>query len=215
MPMKEPDKEESSWSKIADGVFLAHLFNKEQCTSMLQSIRIRSGGESLRGTQPNSMQEYGMVLDDPILAGKIARLANEQLEKAIRGLFPNFPHYKFSEHYAFLTSYGKDANQDLSLHVDASHLTLNICLESNAHGADLIFTGARCRNHVDEAPDKCPASVRFKRGDALLHLGNQRHFVTPLASGRRHNLVIWYRLYGEGFEHNNPWVKRLCPACQK
>jgi hypothetical protein len=215
VPLKNPNNKENSWQQIATGVFLAQLFNKEQCISMLQAMRDQSDGDSFRQSQPNSMQEYGLVLDDPALAGKIARLANEQLKEKIRCLFPNFPHYKFSEHYAFLTSYGEDANQDLSLHVDASHLTLNICLDSNVQGADLVFTGARCRKHVDEAPDKHPVSVRFRRGDALLHLGNQRHFVTPLNSGRRHNLVVWYRLDGEVCEHNNSWVRQLCPACQK
>lgn len=215
MPLKNPNNKAKSWRPIANGVFLGQLFNNEQCTSMLQAIRSQSDGDSLRKNPPNSMQEYGLVLDDQALAGQIARLANEQLKEDIRYLFPNFPHYEFSEHHAFLTSYGEDANQDLSLHVDASHLTLNICLESNVDGADLVFTGARCRQHVDEAPDKHSVSVRFRRGDALLHLGNQRHLVTPLNSGRRHNLVIWYRLDGEVCEHNNSWVKHLCPACQK
>ena len=158
---------DDEWRPIADGVFLAQLFNDAQCTSILKAIRSQPDGDTLRPNPPNSMQEYGWVLDDPELAGNIAKLANEQLREEIRCLFPNFPHYELSEHHAFLTSYGEDANQGLSLHVDASHLTLNICLDSDVDGTDLVFTGARCRKHVDEAPDKHPVSVRLRQGDAL------------------------------------------------
>jgi hypothetical protein len=213
--MKESSNFVKSWQRITYGVFKAQLFDKEQCASMLQSIRNQSDGENPESNQPNSMQEYGLVLNDAALAAKIARFVNEQLKETIRSLFPNLPHYRFSEHHAFLTSYGEDANRDLSLHVDASHLTLNICLESDAQGTDLVFTGARCRQHVDEAPDVNPTSVQFGPGDALLHLGNQRHLVTDLTFGRRHNLIIWYRLDGEGCEHSNPWIKDHCSACQK
>jgi hypothetical protein len=213
--MKKTNSRAKPWQQIAQGVFLRQLFDEQQCATMLRAIKNQSDGESLGSSQPNSMQEYGVVVDEPELAGKLARLANEQLKEEIKVLFPSFPHYEFSEHYAFLTSYGEDANQDLSLHVDASHLTLNICLDSNIQGSDLVFTGSRCRQHLNDAPDRHPVSVRFERGDALLHLGNQRHFVTTLTSGRRHNLVIWYRLEGEECDHNNRWIRRPCPVCRK
>jgi hypothetical protein len=203
------------WIQITQGVFKTQFFSKEQCSSNLLAIKNQSRTENVHAGHPNSMQDYGVVVEEAALNDEISLLANKQLKDTISRLFPSFPHQNFSHHHAFLTSYGEGGNQDLSLHIDASHLTLNICLESNAEGSDLIFTGARCRQHVNSAPDKDPVSVQFKPGDAVLHLGNQRHFVSPLISGSRHNLVAWYRLEKEPYDHNNPWLTRHCPVCQR
>jgi hypothetical protein len=80
-------------------------------------------------------------------------------------------------------------------------------------GADLVFTGSRCRDHLDDPPDQPPAVFTFQSGDALLHIGSQRHFVTAVDSGCRKNLVIWYRLDEERFDHSNAWIKAQCAAC--
>lgn len=193
---------------------MAPLLSEEQCRSLLYAIKNQPVVDNNTPDNPNNMHEYGVILHSPDLRSWIDELANTQLKKTLQERFPDMPGYYFSSHHSFITSYSADANQDLSLHVDASHITLNICLENQTQGADLVFTGTRCREHIDTSPDEPMTRFRFRPGDAVLHAGNQRHFVTTLESGIRTNLVIWMRLEGEDYEHSNPWVMARCPQCQ-
>ena len=214
MSITEPSNIPHPWQQLAQDAFVAPLFNKEQCDSLLFAIQHPVDGMKEAPASPNNLHEYGAVVDDPMLQYWIDELGNKRLKPVIEKLFSWLPDFDLSSHYAFLTRYGEDANKALDLHVDASHITLNICLESHAQGSDLVFTGVRCAKHVDTGADENHAPVRFRQGDAVLHAGCQRHYVTALAGGSRHNLVIWYRLEGEAFDHSNPWVKPRCSECK-
>lgn len=203
-----------SWTSLTSDVFMAPLLTKKECSGLLHAIRNQSIAKESELGSPNNMHEYGVVLSDPDLRSSIDELVNIKLNKTIQQRFPGIPNNHFSSHHSFITSYGAEANQDLSLHVDASHVTLNICLHNQAQGADLVFTGTRCREHVDTLPDQPVSQFKFRPGDAVLHVGNQRHFVTDLESGVRTNLVIWMRLEGENYDHRNPWVMARCPKCR-
>lgn len=204
---------ETHWQKIAPDVFITSLFSPSECQVLLDAIEDQ--GKSLNDSfgHPNSMQAYGTIVEDRNLSRWAGELINDGLQQQIVNLFGYLPHYDFVDHHAFLTVYGKKENPDLALHVDASHITLNVCLHCDAQGSELFFTGNRCRRHVDDVSDRFPARVTFKQGDAILHAGNQRHLVTPIDSGRRKNLVIWYRLGKESVDHSNNWIKARCPAC--
>ena len=202
------------WEALTNDVFMAPLLSEEQCRNLLYAIRNQPKAGDNTADSPNNMHEYGAIVHSPALRSWVDELVNTKLKKTLQERFPGMPGYYFSSHHSFITRYSADANQDLSLHVDASHITINICLESRTQGADLIFTGTRCRSHVDTAPDEPMTRFRFRSGDAVLHAGNQRHFVTPLESGIRTNLVIWMRLEGEDYQHSNPWVTKRCPKCQ-
>jgi hypothetical protein len=213
--LKDPLPANKHWRKIAPHVFATSLFNADQCGRILAAIEDQ--GASLNGNygQPNSMQDYGIVLEDENLSKWAGELVHKELKRTVTDLFSCLPHHEFSDHHAFLTVYGNEGNKDLSLHVDASHLTLNICLYNDAHGAELVFTGSRCQSHVDDAADRPSTLFKFDRGDALLHLGSQRHFVTEIDSGCRKNLVIWCRLDKERVDQTNGWIKAECPACAR
>lgn len=204
----------NSWETLTNDVFMAPLLSEDQCHNLLYAIKNQPRMNNNTLDNPNNMHEYGVILHDPDLRSWIEELANIKLKETIQERFPDMPGHYFSSHHSFITSYSKDSNRDLSLHVDASHITLNICLENQAQGADLVFTGTRCRKHVDTLPDEPITQFKFAPGDAVLHAGNQRHFVTALESGIRTNLVIWMRLEGEGYDHSNPWVVKRCSKCQ-
>lgn len=182
---------------------------------MLKAIEEQSTSLSGNYCHPNSMQDYGIILEDEDLSKWTGALIAKELKRPVIDLFGSLPHYEFCDHHAFLTIYGDEGNSDLSLHVDASHLTLNICLHNDAQGSELVFTGSRCRSHVDDSSDRSTTLFKFDRGDALLHLGSQRHFVTEIDSGCRKNLIIWYRLDEESIDHTNDWIKAECPACNR
>jgi len=213
--LKDHLPENTHWRRIAPHAFATSLFNPDQCDRILEAIE--NQGASLSGNygQPNSMQDYGIVLEDENLSKWAGALVDKALKRTVINLFSGLPHYEFCDHHAFLTVYGNEGNRDLSLHVDASHLTLNICLHNDARGAELVFTGSRCQSHVDDVSDRPPIVFTFDRGDALLHLGSQRHFVTEIESGCRKNLVIWYRLDKERIDQTNDWIKAQCPACHR
>ena len=208
-------QERSVWREVATDVYAASLFDGSECESMLQAIETQRESAACAAESPNSMQRYGTVVRDPALSKGIADMLRERLRHPIRELFQFLPHSELSEHHAFLTVYGCEGNQDLSLHVDASHITLNICLHNTAKGSNLVFTGRRCLQHLDDVAERPAIAFRFRRGDALLHVGNQRHFVTSIESGQRKNLVVWSRLEKTAFDHSNQWVKERCPACNR
>ena len=196
-------------------MFVASLFNTHQCEHILQAIEDQSSSLNGNYGQPNSMQDYGIILKDEKLSKWAGALIDKELKRLVINLFSCLPHYEFCDHHAFLTVYGDEGNSDLSLHVDASHLTLNICLHNDAQGSELVFTGSRCRSHVDDSSDRPTTHFKFDRGDAVLHIGSQRHFVTEIDSGCRKNLIIWYRLDKESIDQTNEWIKAECPACQR
>ena len=201
------------WHCLAPGVFTARPFSSAQCQDLLAQIMGEKAPSSVPREQPNSMHNYGMVVNNPELRAQLACLPDTWLATVIPTLFPHLPGNRFGDQHAFMVLYGEDAERDLALHVDASHITLNICLENDGHGGEINFTGARCARHVNEPPDRPSVSHRFEPGDVLLHLGNQRHHVSPLLGGRRRNLLVWYRLEGEVFDHGNSWVRSMCSTC--
>lgn len=201
------------WQNVAPKVFSAPIFSMEQCQAILDAIESQASRHPEDLGQPNTMHDYGIVLEEEELTSAAKYLVEQALGGALHGLFGELPHLNFSEHHAFLTMYGDNANSDLSLHVDASHITLNVCLYSDAEGADLVFTGNRCGRHLDDTFESDLRKFKFVQGDALLHLGNQRHYASPLLSGQRKNLIIWSRLDDEVCDHTNPWMVAECPAC--
>ena len=209
-----PLSEKKHWRKIAPQVFAASLFDEEQCELILAAIEDQRSSLSGDYCQPNTMQDYGIILEDGDISKWAGGLIDTELKRPVIDLFGKLPHYDFCDHHAFLTMYGYEWNRDLSLHVDASHLTLNICLYNDAQGSELVFTGSRCRSHVDDCWDRPTTRFKFNRGDALLHIGSQRHFVTEIDSGCRKNLIIWYRLDRESIDHTNAWITAECRACQ-
>jgi hypothetical protein len=212
LDMPNPSRLED-WRCLAPGAFAARPFSSAQCQDLLAQIVAGKAFSSVPREQPNSMHNYGMVVNNPELSAQLACLPDTWLATVIPTLFPHLPGGRFGDQHAFMVFYGEDAERELALHVDASHITLNICLENDAQGGEINFTGARCARHVNEPPDRITVSHRFEPGDVLLHVGNQRHHVSPLRGGRRRNLLVWYRLETEVFDHSNSWVQSICATC--
>ena len=72
-------------------------------------------------------------------------------------------------------------------------VTVNLCLGRSCVGAGLVFKG------LVGQQDEQVVSLRYEHrpGVALMHLGDQLHYVEPLQSGERINLVLW--MAGESF----------------
>ncbi|MFK7977533.1 MAG: hypothetical protein AB8C02_15460 [Halioglobus sp.] len=199
--------------EVATDAYRLQLFSGDECQRILQHIEAESLSGDAPMEAPNSMQEYGMVIKGADTTAWISALANTHLRSMIQNTFSYLPTPVFSSFYAFITHYAMDKNRDLSLHVDRSHITINICLSNESINGELTFTGARCADHLDTAPDVAVGIGSFSVGEAVVHAGNQRHFVTGIEEGSRTNLVIWAQMEGWDIRHNDDWVKQRCAAC--
>lgn len=136
---------------------------------------------------PNSMNNYGLVLNDTPLSDFIDRLQKEYLVPLFRLLFPNYKSIK--DFHAFTIKYSHNEDYNLDPHTDDSDITFNICLSEPLKGSELVFCG-----NID-SPDHRKVSTVYKhtKGHAIIHLGKRRHCAVDIINGSRMNLVIWNR----------------------
>ena len=146
-----------------------------------------------RHDPPNSMNQYGVILDQIGLQGALAALTETAVRPLAAQVFPQVG-ATLDEHHGFVVEYRPGADVDLGFHVDASDVTLNLCLGSIFSGGQLYFEGRRCESHRQTG---CSDSDRFvwehAPGTALLHAGKHRHGALRIASGERINLILWCR----------------------
>jgi hypothetical protein len=148
---------------------------------------------------PNSMNDYGVVLETLGLGGLAQGLMEAAVSPLAARLFPEVGGASLSDSHAFVVEYERGGDVDLGFHVDDSDVTLNLCLgerpeDGGFEGGELYFQGRRCALHRQTgcAPEE-HLEVAHEPGVALLHAGKHRHGAWPLRSGRRVNLILWCR----------------------
>jgi hypothetical protein len=137
-------------------------------------------------SRPNSMNNYGLIVDDIGMRPLMTHLRQRHFLPLSRVLFPA-EGSDFSSHHAFIVSYEPDKDIALDMHHDASSVTWNLSLNNDFSGADLVFCGEVGRS------DHRRKRLEYKHemGRAVVHKGMQRHGANPIAAGRRDNLIIW------------------------
>ena len=171
------------------GVYSFPLFAPALCRMMLDEVEhfSRSG---LPSSRPNSMNNYGVILDDLGLSPMLAELRTSLLIPAIaRHLYAEHGGATLDGHHAFVVQYSMDTERDLGFHYDASDVTLNVCLGHEFTGGELFFRG-----RLDE-PSTHDEDLNYAHvvGRAVMHIGKHRHGARALTSGRRANLIVWMR----------------------
>lgn len=169
-----------------------------------------------RGTAPapaNSLSDYGFDLAPLGFGPLLAALLERAIEPWRERLFGDLCLPRLDRIHGFVVEYGPGADLDLAYHVDQSELTLNLCLDGDFVGSELVFAGLRCLAHRQDAPEPSERlSVEHEPGVALLHAGALRHWVEPIQSGRRTNLILWAT--AEGCEpHGSLAGNPACPGC--
>ena len=140
----------------------------------------------------------------------ISQFVLEWVNPIRQKLFPGMQ--PFIGQHSYIVRYGGGFDNQLGFHVDASDLTLNICLQEAADGAEIYFQGVRCALHIDE-----PAAIheqwewKHKQGVGLFHHGKNRHGVRPINGGRRINLIIWCQSDDGHKNWNQNWEQGVCP----
>lgn len=108
-------------------------------------------------------------------------------------------------HHGFIVEYALDKDTSLDFHVDASDITLNVCLGNIFTGGELFFGGIRCSQCQQTPPhQKEEFQIVHQPGHAILHRGKHRHSAQNIESGERLNLILWCMssLYQKQYDPN-------------
>ncbi len=90
----------------------------------------------------------------------------------------------------------------LHSHWDNAEVTLNVALDDDYEGGELVFSGMKTE---PEARERDLFGYAHRLGTGVLHPGALRHEALPVERGRRTNLILWMRSSEER--------RRECPRC--
>ncbi|CAK9093365.1 2-oxoglutarate and iron-dependent oxygenase domain-containing protein ICU11 (Protein INCURVATA 11) [Durusdinium trenchii] len=206
-----------------EGIVSFDCFTQEFCKMLLEEV-LNYQASGLPSRPPNSMSNYGLVLNEIGLKPVFSALLEEHLLGIATRLFgpielqdaftagsQGFEHWggdSLSAHHTFVVRYQPDEDRSLDMHVDECDVTFNFGLTNSDdfRGSDLAFCGMlgseEHRKHLHTYKHRC--------GRCVVHLGKRRHGALAISSGRRMSLIMWCR-FGAflgrfwGREHGTPW----------
>lgn len=184
------------WRAVADevspGIFAFDLFTPAFC-ALLVAEADAFEGSGLPRRRPNTMNNFGLIVNEIGLEPLMSDLVASLLGPACRALFPEETRIcgALDHHHSFLVQYRAAAGGDtnLDMHHDASEATLNVCLGRDFAGAGLRF----CGRNGSARHRRSQYTHAHVKGRAVLHLGRHRHGADDIAAGDRLNLIVWLR----------------------
>lgn len=193
-------------TEIGHDVYTIPLLTPEACVRLAAEVD-RRAKESPPQSPPNSMHSYGAVLEDLGLGPFLEELHEQWLQPIAERRFASYGAGSIDGVHGFLAEYAAGQDEELGFHVDDSAYTLNVCISGDFRGSELYFGGPRCDLHM-QSYERSGEEFDYEHevGTAVLHAGRHRHGVHPLLSGRRRNLIVWFRS-SEAKE-----AARSCPA---
>ena len=178
------------------GIFTFDLFTRSFCDSFVEELALYESS-ALPRRRPNTMNNYGLILNDIGMYGLMQALMLEHLAPLVRVLYWQEPvAYGLDHHHSFIVQYqrGIELNTDLvengkegtvlaaalapvgdkglDMHSDSSEVTVNVCLgKEGFRGGGLRFCGQA------GTPDyrKLQCTLQHVIGRAVVHLGRHRH----------------------------------------
>lgn len=170
---------------ISGLVFSFPIFTMEFCELLMEEIR-HFYGSKLPAKRPNSMNNYGIILNDIGLEPLIFDLQDAVIQPLASVLLP-VEGSELESHHSFTIRYKGGEDTHLDVHTDDSDITFNVNIFGNYTGAPLVFCG------INGEPDhrQFRTAYQHQLGHAVLHRGRHRHGAEDISSGERMNLVIW------------------------
>lgn len=180
---------DDAWSKVLredlpGAVFSVKMFTDEFCDLLIEEVE-NFAATGLPARRPNSMNNYGVILNDIGWKPMVDMLQRDVLAKVAAKHWPKIG--PFDGHHTFIVRYAEGEDLGLDMHTDDSDVTFNICLGKEFTGAGLSFCGVL--GHKDHR--RHHLTYMHEKGRCCFHLGNQRHGADDIASGERLNLIIW------------------------
>ncbi|CAF1465682.1 unnamed protein product, partial [Didymodactylos carnosus] len=180
--------------QVHPGIYTFECFDEEFCQQLIAEINhfekwcLENG---IRVQRPNSMNNYGAILDnfgfEPCLQDLMTHIVEPLAKHVYSYITP-----PLDSHHGFVVEYSMNKDKKLDFHVDNADVTLNVCLGQEFTGGQLYFGGVRCQEHV-QTPSLPNEDFYFdhKIGYGVLHVGKHRHRACEITSGTRLNLILW------------------------
>jgi len=169
--------------KECEGAFSVQMLTKSFCDDLIEEIE-----KFVEETQDSAValrvSQFGFDVT-------VKSMIENHIDPLIRILFPQLKETKF-EVYPKLMTYEVGQNEDWPIHTDGDIATINICLGREFKGSDLrIFdNNDATENFVD---------YKHQPGRMIVHLGDVKHSVTPIESGKRFSLIVKLNQPGKNF----------------
>jgi len=188
-------------NEVSPGIWTFPCLNPEFCECLLEEvehIEVEAQRLFIELHRPNSMNRYGMVLNEVGFQDLLHALMDGLVSPLSNVLLPtdcNCP-YSFRSDYSFIIRYKQGEDLKLETHVDSSDITLNVCLGKEFTGGRLYFHDVKGAD-TDKIPngsENCKFQMDHLIGQAVLHRGNVIHGADRLLTGERCNLIMWCRV---------------------
>ncbi|EGG22148.1 putative prolyl 4-hydroxylase alpha subunit [Cavenderia fasciculata] len=180
---------DGAFTKLTDTrIYSIRIFNRQFCDKLREEVEnFRKSG--LPSTKPNSMNNYGLILDEIGFTELFTDLRENYLKYFTSYLYPDYNGADIDSHHAFIVQYKMNQDKDLGFHYDESDVTVNICLSDNFTGSSLYFKG------ILEKEDTHNENFEYNHspGQCIMHIGHHRHGANGLTGGERSNLILWLR----------------------
>lgn len=163
------------------GVYSFDLFTSEFCHMFHKDMKLFEASD-LPKHRPNSMNNYGLVLNDIGMEMMISKLLQQYIQPFVKFLLPQATSgYPVDHHHSFIVEYKEGADLSLDMHTDDSDVTLNINICDSFTGAGLSFCG------LYGAVDRRILNRQYshKLGRAVIHAGLHTHGADTLETGER------------------------------
>ena len=173
-----------------NNIFYGKILNDKFCDFIMDIVQEYEVNENT-GTA-NSMHRSAIPIKELYLDNLIQLFVDKILVQIIYSIFPEKKDQLFDSIHSYIVRYSEDTDINLGVHVDDSAVTMNLCLNEQFIGSDLIFTGVRCPIHVDTpCSDSEDIFIKHKKDFMTLHNGKNRHYVNSINEGKRYGLIIW------------------------
>jgi len=166
-------------------VYSFPLFTPEFCDMYVEEI-YSFYASGLPARRPNSMNNYGVVVNEIGMEPMLDVLQQEYLQPIGRLFFPGVGSH-FDHHHSFIVRYKIDEDLGLDVHCDDSDVTFNVCMGRDFKGAGLQF----CGNQGSAKHRKSSLVYQHVKGRCVVHTGYRRHGADDLTEGERLNLIVW------------------------
>eukprot|EP00005_Dracoamoeba_jomungandri_P006369 CAMPEP_0174261948 /NCGR_PEP_ID=MMETSP0439-20130205/12686_1 /TAXON_ID=0 /ORGANISM="Stereomyxa ramosa, Strain Chinc5" /LENGTH=500 /DNA_ID=CAMNT_0015346569 /DNA_START=24 /DNA_END=1526 /DNA_ORIENTATION=- len=183
-----PEALSSLFTEVCAGVFAFDVFTPKFC-DLLASELANYETSPLPKSRPNSMNNYGIILNDIGMEGMMTLLLQKYFQPLSSLLFPQFGGSTVDHHHTFMVHYEPNKDRDLDMHIDDSEVTVNINLVDEFTGAGLAFCGLFYNKEHREHS----TTYEHKKGRGIIHAGAHRHGALSIRAGVRKNFIMWMR----------------------
>jgi len=179
-----------SIKEVSPGIFVFPLFTFSFCDLLLAEIASFEA-TTLPRRRPNTMNNFGLILNEIGMEGLMADLVKRIISPVAKKCFAREIFSSTIDcNHSFVVQYSfENGDRGLDMHHDASEVTLNVCLGEEFQGAGLHFCGQNGKADYR----KTSIVLQHAKGQAVLHLGRQRHGADDITVGERTNLIVWAR----------------------